>query len=137
MEDKTMELPTAQSTLQDHTPDGINQEIERQIEANVGYFKRQDQAIIKERISQLDREWDAGRTAAGINAALAIAGAALSFAGSKKWHYLTAAAGAFTLQQALLGWSPPQAVARRLRVRTSNEIELEKQALENLLESPL
>ena len=137
MENKTMELPTAPSKLQDHTPDGINQEIERQIEANVGYFKRQDQAIIKERISQLDREWDAGRTASGINAALAIVGTGLSFAGSRKWHYLTAAAGAFTLQQALLGWSLPQAIARRMRVRTSNEIELEKQALENLLDPAL
>ena len=136
MEDKTLKLPTTQSKLQDHTPDGINQEIERQIEANVGYFKRQGEAAIRDRIVSLDRECDTGCVAAGINAALAIAGVGLSLAGGKRWHFLTAAAGAFTLQQTLLGWSPTQALARRMRVRTPNEIKLEKQALENLLEKP-
>ena len=136
MGEKTTELPTAQSKGQDNTPDSINQEIERQIEANVGYFKRQSDEAIKERIDSLDREWDAGRAAAGMNAALAIAATGLALAGSKKWYYLTAAAGAFMLQQALLGWSPPQALARRLRIRTSKEIRLEKQALENLLKQP-
>ena len=136
MEEKTIELPVSQSKAQDNTPDSINQEIERQIEANVGYFKRQSDEVIKERIDSLDREWDAGRAASGINAALAIAATALSLTGNKKWHYLTAAAGAFMLQQALLGWSPPQALARRMRIRTLNEIKLEKQALENLLKKP-
>ena len=136
MEEKTIELPTGQSKAQNNTPDSINQEIERQIEANVGYFKRQNEAAIKERIDSLDREWDAGRATAGINAALAIAATGLSLTGSKKWHYLTAAAGVFMLQQAFLGWSPPQALARRMRIRTLNEIKLEKQALENLLKQP-
>lgn len=136
MEETIAELPTGQSKTQAKTPDSINQEIERQIEANVGYFKRQGNEAIKERIDSLDREWDAGRAAAGMNAALAIAGTGLALAGNKKWHYLTAAAGAFMLQQKLQGWSPPQAVARRMRIRTRNEIKLEKQALENLLNQP-
>lgn len=136
MGEKTTELPTAQSKAQDNTPDSINQEIERQIEANVGYFKRQNDEAIKQRIDSLDREWDAGLAAAGMNVALAIAASGLSLAGSKNWHYLTAAAGAFMVQQALLGWSLPQSVARRMRIRTRNEIQLEKQALENLLKQP-
>lgn len=136
MEEITTKLPTAQSKVQDHTPDSINQEIERQIEANVGYFKRQGEAAIKLRIDSLEREWDAGRAAAGMNGALALAATGLALSGGKKWHCLTAAAGAFMLQQALLGWSPPQALARRLRIRTANEIMLEKHALENLLKQP-
>ena len=136
MEEKTIELPVSQSKAQDNTSDSINQEIERQIEANVGYFKRQSNEAIKERINSLEREWDAGRAASGINATLAIAATGLSLASSKKWHFLTAAAGAFMLQQALLGWSPPLALARRMRIRTLNEIKLEKQALENLLKKP-
>ena len=136
MGEKTTELPTAQSKVQDHTPDSINQEIERQIEANVGSFKRQGEAAIKQRIYSLEREWDAGRAAAGMNGALALAATGLALSGSKKWHYLTAAAGAVMLQQAVRGWSPPQALARRMRIRTSNEITLEKQALENLLKQP-
>ncbi|HSP21611.1 MAG TPA: YgaP-like transmembrane domain [Planococcus sp. (in: firmicutes)] len=136
MKEKNTELPIAQSKVQDKTPDAINQEIERQIEANVGYFKRQGGSAIKERIDSLEREWNVGRAAAGINAVLALAATGLSLAGGKKWRILTAVSGAFMLQQALFGWSPPQALARRMRIRTSNEITLEKQALENLLKQP-
>jgi hypothetical protein len=130
-------LPTAQSKVQAHTPDSINQEIERQIEANVGYFKRQGEAAINERIDGLEREWDTAKTATAINAVLALAATGMSVAGSKKWHYVTTAAGVFMLQQALFGWSPTQAAARRLRIRTSNEILLEKKALKNILKQPL
>lgn len=47
MEETTVELPTGQSKTQANTPDSINQEIERQIEANVGYFKRKTTRPLK------------------------------------------------------------------------------------------
>ncbi len=137
LEDSTLNLPIEQSQIQTKTPDSINQEIERQIEANVGFFKQQGEAAIKERLIQLDREWTADQTTALLNATTILATVGLAFVGNKKWLYPSMIGTAYIVHKAIYGWSPPHAVARKLRVRTSNEIALEKTALTNLLKQPL
>ncbi len=136
MANSTMKLPIDQSEIQANTPDSINEEIERHIEANVGYFKRQEKTVIAERIVQLERELDAAQVAVLVNAAVIIVSTGLTFFSNKNWSFLTITAATFAIHESLLGWSPSHALARKLRVRTSNEILLEKTALENLLKQP-
>lgn len=117
-----------------NTADAINQEIERQIEANVGYFKQQGEAAIKARLIQLDREWTAEKTTALLNATAIVCTAGSSFIGNKKWLYPSLIATAYIVYKTACDWSPTHTVVRKSRVRTSNEIALEKAALENLLD---
>ena len=126
-------LPSTQTKLNKATPDHINQKIEREIEARINTFKRQEPEAVKKRISELEREWDTERVLKVNMASLALVSSILAVSVDKKWAFLSGAVNIFILQQALQGWCPPLSLIRRKGVRTINEIALEKQALQNLL----
>lgn len=126
-------LPSTQTKVNKATPDHINQKIERETEARINSFKRQEPEAIKERMLELEHEWDTERVVEVSMAAVALTSSFLAFTTSKKWAFLGATASLFMLQHTLQGWCPPVALIRRKGIRTPNEIELEKQALENLL----
>lgn len=129
-------LPEESSSALINSPDEINQRIERQIEANVGYFKQQDQEAIRARIERLEKEWDIDKTLKTGLTTLAAASAFLSAKSDKKWGLAAGIAGVFMAQQAAFGWSPAFAALRRLEFRTAEEIELERRAMMDLLEQP-
>lgn len=128
------QLPSTKSRITMNTPESINGEIERQIEANVNYFKRQDKETIERRILHLEEEWDTERVLELNMAAIALVSSLLGLAVNKKWMYVSGAVSAFMLQHAIQGWCPPLPLIRKLGVRTVDEINLEKQALQNLLD---
>lgn len=128
------QLPSTKSRIAMNTPESINGEIERQIEANVNYFKRQDKETIERRINHLDQEWDTERVLELNMASIALVSSLLGLTVNKKWMYLSGAVSAFMLQHAIQGWCPPLPLIRKLGVRTIDEINLEKQALQNLLD---
>ncbi|MGK7377470.1 DUF2892 domain-containing protein [Planococcus sp. 1R117A] len=127
-------LPSTQSRIAQHTPDLINEEIERQIEANVNYFKGKDRETIQQRVIELEKEWDAERILEVNLASIAFTSSILGIISNKKWMYLSGAASLFMIQQAVQGWCPPLPLLRKMGARTGNEISLEKQALKNLLD---
>lgn len=126
-------LPSTQSKVNNATPDHINQKIERETEARINTFKRKDPSAIKQRITELEREWDTERVLEVNMASLALASSILALTADRKWAYLSGAVSVFMLQHALQGWCPPLSLIRRKGVRTMSEINLEKQALQNLL----
>lgn len=136
MKTSAHELPNAPSTLNTYTSDSVNEEIERQIEATVGYYKKQDEQAIKERILQLEHEWNAERVLLLSLGSIMLAGSALSLGVNKKWGAAAVAAAALLIQMPFTGWNPALAALRRVPVRTNYEIDLEKKALMNLLDTP-
>ena len=130
------QLPSTQTTVTDNTPDHINQQIERETEASVNYYKRQGENEIRGRIEELEHEWDAQRVLEVNMASIALSSSLLALGVNKKWAFLSGAASIFLIQHSLQGWSPPLAIIRRLGIRTADEIKREKKALENLLNKP-
>ena len=127
-----------QSTItRDHvrqaTADRRNMEIDRQIEENILYYSRQNNHAIKQRIVELDKEWDIERTLE-LNASLfALAGIILAATVNKKWLFLPGIVTTFLAQHALQGWCPPLPLFRSMNIRTRKEIDKEKYALVELL----
>ncbi|ANU10976.1 hypothetical protein A1A1_07999 [Planococcus antarcticus DSM 14505] len=134
MDTQIQALPSTQTKVNKATPDHINQKIERETEARINTFKRQESRAIKERISALDHEWDTERVLEVTMATLLLSSSVLTLTASKKWALLSSTVSFFMLQHALQGWCPPLSLIRRKGVRTASEIKLEKQALENLLQ---
>lgn len=93
-----------------HSPSHINQSIEEQMQQNVHEAGAMDQNQLSQRIEKLDREWDIDRAFMVFFAATASTMALLS----------------------ALAWSPPMMLLRRLKFRSSKEIDAEKYALKTL-----
>ena len=110
-----------------------NAEIDRQIEENIHYYSIESPVAIRERIEELDKEWDVERSLE-LNASLiALSGILLASVSSKKWLIVPALATAFIAQHAIHGWCPPVSVLRRMNVRTRKQIAKEKFGLMELL----
>ena len=91
---------------------------------------------IPARLAALDREWDVERALETGSASLTLLGLILGKSVNRKWYWLSAGVQGFFLQHALQGWCPPLPVFRRLGVRTAQEIESERCALQSILEHP-
>jgi hypothetical protein len=95
------------------------------------------------RLHDLDREWDLDRWVMVGFAGAAGASAALSLWQASRrgrpgpFTAVLAAQLCFLAFHAVRGWAPPVALLRRLGVRTRQEIEAERYALEQLLDQRL
>jgi hypothetical protein len=114
----------------DHTDTQVNQRILGDTARRVLHYANH-RSDIDHRLRQLDREWDIERLLETNASALAFAGIVLGMA-DRRWLRLSALVTAFLFQHAVQGWCPPIPVLRRLGVRTSREIELERIALKAL-----
>jgi hypothetical protein len=117
------------------TPDEINRAIDRATDRSITRFAAQSDQRIRQRIAELDREWDVERVLELHAACLGLAGLALALQIQRKWLILPGVALGFLLQHSLQGWCPPLPVLRRLGVRTRGEIDREKYTLLHLLET--
>jgi hypothetical protein len=125
-------MQTSRNRVPAQTASTINREIQREIEARICYY-RQHSEEIQERLKALDEEWDIERAIEANAAALGFIGVALGATGNRRWLALPALVTAFLFQHAIQGWCPPVPILRRLRFRTSYEIEQERQGLKALL----
>lgn len=115
--------------VRDATPDSMNEKIDREIEHNIKLYSTMDKDIIKQRINELDKEWDIERTLE-LNASLVALGGIILAAGvSKKWLILPAIVTTFLAQHAIQGWCPPLPLFRSMKIRTRKEIDKEKYGL--------
>lgn len=122
-------LPASSQRVPNHTARHINREIRHKTERNIACTATQGFEAIKERLEELDREWDIERTLEANAATLALLGLTLGTRGNRKWLMLPAVVAGFLLQHALQGWCPPVPVLRRLGFRTRTEIDYERYAL--------
>lgn len=117
------------------TADHVNDEIDYKIRQNISYYSQQNRASIQNRIDQLEEEWDIERTLELNAALLSLIGVGLSAVVGRRWLILPAVVTIFLTQHAIQGWCPPLTLFRRLGIRTQKEIETEKHALLDLLDT--
>lgn len=116
------------------TSDEINQKINREIEESIRHYSTKSSEAIRQRIDELDKEWDVERTLE-LNASLfALAGIILASAYNKRWLILSGIVATFLAQHAIQGWCPPLPLFRHFGIRTQKEIEAERHGLLELLE---
>lgn len=120
--------PATRDRVARHSPDAANRHIRQRTEARLRHLAAHPGRIPR-RLRELDREWDIERTLEATAATLAFGGTMLGALRDRRFLALPAAATAFLLQHALLGWCPPLPLFRSLGVRTAREIEAERAAL--------
>jgi hypothetical protein len=118
-----------------NTADEINRQIDLKTNDNIREYTSRDSGAIRGRIAGLNKEWDLERALEFTSALNVLVGLALGLAVNKKWLLLSAFSSAFLVQHALQGWCPPLPVFRRFGIRTKDEINKEKIALEEHLEN--
>lgn len=133
MMQKRTYLPPTIRKVNMNTSDYINQAIQQDIEENINKYKGKSTAEIKERLHQLSHEWDTERVLELNLSIIVLLSSILGISHSKKWFFLSTFASAFMIQHSLQGWCPPLPVIRRLKVRTSAEIDQERTGLQQLL----
>lgn len=123
---------TSHDRVRSHTAPAVNREIRERAERRIDAL-RDDPARIRERLGELDREWDVERALAVTSSSISLAGLALGLTGRRRWFYLPVVVQGFFLQHAVQGWCPPLPIFRRLGFRTPKEIERERYTLRALL----
>jgi len=107
----------------------VNRQIDRQTEANIMHYLNATPEVIRERVEELDHEWDIDRMLQVNGSTVALTGLVLGATVNRKWLILPGIVLPFLLNYGLRGWCPPLPVLRYLGVRTRAEIEREKYAL--------
>lgn len=125
-------LPATTARVVEQTPDYVNERIRQRTEQNIAQYSVAGPEAIRQRIAELDREWDIERVLEVNAASVIFTGLALSLLQDRRWLIIPLVASGFLLQHALQGWCPPVALFRRLGVRTAAEIAQERYALKAL-----
>lgn len=107
----------------------VNDRIQGRTLHDVSRYVGADPFFIDERIRELEREWDVGRTLEAKAAGMTLLGVLLGLAVDRRFLALPAVGAAFLLQHALQGWAPPVPMLRRMGIRTADEIRDEIIAL--------
>jgi hypothetical protein len=115
-----------------NTSPAVNSAIQAETDRRVRECATQGVAAIDRRIRDLDGEWDIERALEANAATAVLVGVGLGALVDRRFYALPAIVAGFLLQHALQGWCPPVPVFRRLGVRTSREIEEERNALKAL-----
>lgn len=122
-------IPSTFDRVRKNTPDVINEKIDQKTQQNIQYYSTRDESAIKERIKELDKEWDVERTLE-LNASLiALGGIILGATIHKRWLILPFMVTSFLAQHAIQGWCPPLPLFRKMGIRTRKEIDKERYAL--------
>jgi hypothetical protein len=125
-------LPSTVDRVPVHTNESVNERIHRQTEANIERLRKAGPAAIRQRLDELDREWDIERMLEANAATASLVGLTLGATVNRRWYLFPAVVAGFLLQHALQGWCPPLPIFRRFGVRTSYEIDYERYALKAL-----
>jgi hypothetical protein len=112
----------------------INDRIRQQTDVNIAYFTQHPEQI-RQRLRELDEEWDVERMLETAAPSVTLFGIAMTFLRGRKWILLPILVQSFFLQHALQGWCPPLPTLRKMGFRTVEEIDRERYALRAVQES--
>jgi hypothetical protein len=126
-------IPSTVDRVPQQTAAHINEQIRRQTDANIARTLTAGPTAIRQRLDELDREWDIERLLETNASSAILVGSALGAFVDKRFFAIPAVIAAFLLQHAIQGWCPPLPVFRRLGVRTADEINREREALKRAL----
>ena len=121
--------------VREHSTPAALKAIDRATDTNIFYYSRLPKPLIEDRIMELNEEWDTERVLQLVSGTSILAGLTLGFLGKKRYFFLSAVAAAFTIQHARQGYCAPLSIIRKFGVRTKNEIDREKNALMQILNS--
>ncbi len=124
-----MALPSTTYRVPLNTDAELNKRIERQTEQNIARYLPAGREVIRERLIELEQEWDIERAIEANAGSIGLLGVALAITIDRRFLLLPAVVCGFLLQHALQGWCPPVPVLRRLGFRTQTEIQRERDAL--------
>jgi hypothetical protein len=127
-----MMIPTTVDRVPLNTSEGVNDQIRRETEQNIGRFGMAGDEAITVRLQQLNEEWDIERTLEANAATAALIGLGLGTFVNRRFYAIPTLIAGFLLQHAIQGWCPPVPIFRRLGFRTQPEIERERFALKAL-----
>jgi hypothetical protein len=126
-------IPSTIDRVPQQTAAHVNEQIRRQTDANIARTLTAGPAAIRQRLTELEREWDIERLLETDASSAILVGSALGAFVDKRFFAIPAVIAAFLLQHAIQGWCPPLPVFRRLGVRTAEEINREREALKRAL----
>lgn len=127
-------VATTANRVPANTAREVNDRIFESTQRIIDYY-RNHPGEVPVRLRELDEEWDIERVLETGSATLSLTGFMLSALSSRRWLLLPLAVQSFFLQHALQGWCPPLPLLRRLGVRTAEEINRERSALQQILAS--
>jgi hypothetical protein len=127
-------LPTQAALISqgDNTCEQVNAHIRRQTDANVSWAASVGPDEVKQRLAELDREWDIERVVEVIAPGVTLAWLLMGTKVNRKLLAIAALVQGFVLLHGLQGWFPPLPILRRLGIRTSTEIDQERNAIKAL-----
>jgi hypothetical protein len=117
-----------------NTPEQVNKKLDEKTTENILYYSLQPADVIKERLAELDKEWDIERVLELNASVFALGGMVLAFFRSPRWLILPAVVTSFLTQHAIQGWCPPLPLFRLMGFRTRKEIERERYTLREVLD---
>jgi hypothetical protein len=126
-------IPSTTDRVPRQTAAHVNEQIRRHTDANIACTLTAGPAAIRQRLTELEREWDIERLLETNASSAILVGSALGAFVDKRFFAIPAVIAAFLLQHAVQGWCPPLPVLRRLGVRTAEEINREREALKRAL----
>ena len=125
-------IPTAQR-VHSNTARPVQAMLDQRLQQNIAQCTESGPSAIRQRLAQLDREWNLERFIEVEAPLMIILGAALGLSRDRRWLGLSALAAGMVLTHSFQGWYPLMPVLRRLGVRSQDEIEEERMALLVLL----
>jgi hypothetical protein len=125
-------VPEARLRVGLHTKDHVQARIREKMHADIRHVADAGPEAIDRRLNELQVEWDIERILEANAAAFSLVGLVLGKTVHPRFYWLSAGVAAFLFQHAVQGWCPPMAVFRRMGIRTSEEIEAERTALQLL-----
>lgn len=130
---RTHMIPKTTTRVAEATAPELNERIRLDMLRRIASYPEWDEVRVRQRLDELEREWDTERTLEANASAAILVTLALGKAVDRKWYLFPAVVAGFLLQHAVQGWCPPLPLFRLLGVRTAGEIEEEKQALLGIL----
>lgn len=124
-------IPATSTRVILNTHHRLNEALGKRMRENVARYASASPALLDQRLSDLDHEWDVERTTATAAALVLLVGILLTMV-DQRWLILPAVVSACLLLHGLIGWSPGLAIMRALRFRTPQEIDHERYALKAL-----
>jgi hypothetical protein len=126
-------ITTNARRVSSNTDPAINAWIWHETEHRMRQVASQGRPAIERRLRELDEEWDIERYVETLAPTFTLVGMTLCLVRDRRWFVLPFVVQSFFLQHALQGWCPPVPVLRRMGVRTMQEIERERCALQHHL----
>jgi hypothetical protein len=115
------------------TTQKVNQKLDRNTERRIHAIQSEGPQAIRDRLEELDKEWDIDRVLM-LNFSVLVFAQLIAARKNPKWLLGPLIQTPFMFMHATLGWCPPSLWFRPMGFRTRKEIQAEREALLQILD---